>query len=151
MATPRATAPARGARAVGVASIRFTVEVLGRSLGAFGTARGLEAHVDVLEYREGGMNDVVHRLPGQIRYPNLVLGQGSTGTALEEWFALTRLGAARHEMTLTMHAPGDGGVRAWTFADAFPVRWTGPTLAAGMSATAAEELEIAHAGFRGKR
>lgn len=131
-------------------SIRFVVEVLGRNLGQFGAARGLEAHVDVLEYREGGLNDVVHRLPGQVRYPNLVLSQGSTSTALEQWFELTRLGAERHDLTLTLHAPGDGAVRAWTFADAFPVRWTGPVLASGMPATAAEELEIAHAGFRSK-
>lgn len=140
MANPAAALPT-------TASVRFSVDVQGRTIGAFGAARGLEATVDVLEYREGGLNDVVHRLPGQVRYPNLVLSQGSTAKALEEWFGLTRLGASRHDMTLSLHLPNGNAVRSWTFADAYPVRWTGPVLATGVPGVAAEELEIAHAGF----
>lgn len=132
-------------------SASFTVEVLGLQLGAFGAARGLEANVDVLEYREGGVNDLVHRLPGQVRYPNLVLSQGATSLELEKWFDKAKREDARRELTLSLYSPGDGVVRAWTFADAYPVRWTGPVLAAGVGAAAAEELEIAHAGFRRTR
>ena len=72
-------------------STGFLAEVLGLTLGTFSAIRGLEAQVDILEYREGGINDVVHRLPGAITYPNLVLSNGLTSRAIEDWFAKTRL------------------------------------------------------------
>jgi phage tail-like protein len=121
--------------------------VLGLTLGTFGRVTGLEARVEVLEYREGGINDVVHRLPGSISYPNLVLSQGLTSRAVEEWFGQTRLGAARHTMTLTFLDSAGKALRAWSFAEAFPVRWTGPVLTSESGAVANEELEIAHAGM----
>ena len=128
-------------------SMAFTAEVLGRTLGSFAGIRGLEAHVEILEYREGGINDVVHRLPGQLTYPNLVLSGGVTSRAVEEWFARTRLGAERHTMTVTFLDSAGKTVRAWSFAEAYPVRWTGPTLSAGGGAVAGEELEGAHTGM----
>jgi phage tail-like protein len=121
--------------------------VLGLTLGTFGQLTGLEAQVDVLEYREGGINDVVHRLPGAIMYPNLVLSQGLTSRAVEEWFAQTRLGAARHTMTVTFIDSAGKALRAWSFAEAYPVRWTGPVLTSESGAVANEELEVAHAGM----
>lgn len=129
------------------ASMAFTAEVLGRTLGTFAGIRGLEAQVDILEYREGGINDLVHRLPGQLSYPNLVLSGGVTSRAVEEWFAQTRLGAERHALTVTFLDSTGTAVRAWSFADAFPIRWTGPVLTAGGGAVAGEELEVAHGGM----
>lgn len=129
------------------ASMAFTAEVLGLTLGSFSAIRGLEAQVDILEYREGGINDIVHRLPGQMTYPNLVLSGGVTSRAVEEWFAQTRLGAQRHAMTVTFLDSAGTPVRAWSFAEAFPIRWTGPVLTAGGGSVAGEELEVAHAGM----
>jgi phage tail-like protein len=129
------------------ASMAFTAEVLGLTLGSFAGIRGLEAQVEILEYREGGINDIVHRLPGQMTYPNLVLSGGVTSRAVEEWFAQTRLGAKRHAMTVTFLDSAGNAIRAWSFAEAFPVRWTGPVLTAGGGSVAGEELEVAHAGM----
>jgi len=128
-------------------SIAFTVEVLGKTLGIFASVKGLESTVDVLEYREGGVNNLVHRLPGQVTYPNLVLAEGLTTKAVEEWFAKTNLGAERHTVTLTLLDHRGNPVRAWAFADAFPVRWAGPVLSASSTQIAAEELELAHGGM----
>lgn len=139
--------PPQVASSASVAAAAFTAEVLGKTLGTFAAIRGLEAQVDILEYREGGINDLVHRLPGQITYPNLVLSQGLTSRAVEQWFAETRLGAARHAMTVTFLSNDGDIVRAWSFAEAFPIRWTGPVLSATGSDVAGEELEIAHAGM----
>ena len=130
------------------AGAAFTVEVLGLTLGTFSAVRGLEATVDVLEYREGGINDLVHRLPGPMTYPNLILTNGVTSPAVEGWFAKTRLGADRHTMTLTFLDAAGKAVRAWSFAEAYPIRWSGPTLAAGDTTIAGEELEVAHAGMK---
>ena len=120
----------------------FEVTVPGlTTVGYFSQCLGLE----VYEYREGGRNDFVHRLPGSLHYPNLILTHGMTSeTALFEWFQHTQRGADRKEVTLTL-GRGDA-TRSWTFADAFPVRWSGPQLAAGSGEVANEILEIAHGG-----
>jgi phage tail-like protein len=144
---PPTASPPQVADSSAVAAAAFTAEVLGRTLGTFGSIRGLEATVEVLEYREGGINDVVYRLPGQVSYPNLVLSNGLTSRAVEEWFAKTRLGAERHSMTVTFLSNDGKAVRAWSFAQAYPIRWTGPVLSAGGGDVAGEELEIAHAGM----
>ena len=58
----------------------------------------------------------------------------------------TSSGAERKEITLTLKT-GDAE-RTWTFADAFPVRWTGPQIDANGSSIATETLEIAHTGLK---
>ena len=79
-----------------------------------------EARVRGLEYQEGGNNDFVHRLPGGLHYPNLVLSRGLTREdALLKWFYATHTQAERKEITLTLKTAD--AERTWTFADAFPV------------------------------
>ncbi|HEX4344416.1 MAG TPA: phage tail protein [Solirubrobacteraceae bacterium] len=141
------TPPPQVASTAAVAAAAFTAEAHGLTLGTFASVKGLEAVVDVLEYREGGINDVVYRLPGQVTYPNLVLSNGLTSSAVEDWFRKTLLGADRRTVTVTFLDADGEVVRAWAFAEAYPIRWTGPVLSAGGTDIAGEELEIAHAGM----
>ena len=116
------------------------------TVGFFMSCSGLEIGFEVYEYGEGG-NDVVHRLPGALQYPNLVLARGLTREdALLRWLLATRAKAERKEITLTLRS--GAGERSWTFDDAFPVRWTGPHIDSSGSSFASESLEIAHGGLR---
>lgn len=117
------------------------------TIGAFTQCSGLELSYEVLEYSEGGNNEVIHRLPGRLRYPNLVLARGLTNQdALFKWFSATATEAQRKEVTLTLG--GGDAVRRWTFADAFPVRWSGPSMDSSGVNVATEMLEIAHSGLK---
>jgi phage tail-like protein len=125
---------------------RLVVAGIGET-GHFSRCSGLELSFDVYEYREGGNNDFVHHLPGRIHYPNLVLSFGLTkDEALFKWFWATHTKAERKEITLTLGSEPEN--RTWTFADAFPVRWSGPQLAADGRGVATETLEIAHTGLK---
>lgn len=123
-------------------------------LGVFKGLTGLEVNFDVLEYREGGNNDFVHRLPGRMSYPNLMLSWGLVNDeALLKWFMQTHTQAQTQEISLTLTAAkGDlsTNVRTFTFADAFPVRWSGPQLHANAADPESwgETLEIAHSGLK---
>jgi phage tail-like protein len=123
-------------------------------VGIFKGLTGLEVNFDVLEYREGGNNDFVHRLPGRMGYPNLVLSWGLVNDeALIKWFMATHVQAQTQEITLTLTASqGDltNNVRKFTFTDAFPVRWSGPQLLSDGSNPQSwgETLEIAHSGLK---
>jgi phage tail-like protein len=117
------------------------------TVGFFMQCTGLELTFDVFEYREGGNNDFVHRLPGGLRYPNLILSRGLTkDDVLLQWFLATKTQAERKEVTLTL---GSGSTqRTWTFADAFPIKWTGPQIDSSGTQLATETLEIAHGGLK---
>jgi phage tail-like protein len=117
------------------------------TIGFFRSCSGLRLTCDVLEYAEGGNNDFVHQLPGVLRYPRLKLERGLTNEdALIKWFLNTRTAVDLKEITLTLQGPGSE--RVWTFADAFPVEWSGPELHADASDMATETLEIAHSGLK---
>jgi phage tail-like protein len=123
-------------------------------MGVFKGLTGLEMNFEVQEYREGGNNDYVHRLPGRITYPNLVLFWGLVNDdALLQWFVQTQSQAQRQDITLTLTASTSDlsqNVRKFAFTDAFPVRWSGPQLNGAVSnpETWGESLEIAHSGLK---
>ena len=78
------------------------------TIGLFTQCSGLEMKVDVFEYAEGGNNEFVHQLPGQVSYPNLVLERGLTNEdAVLKWFNATRSQPQLKEVTITLKSPGD--------------------------------------------
>ena len=120
------------------------------TIGLFTSCSGLEIKIDVLEYPEGGNNEFVHQLPGQVSYPKLILERGLTNEdAVLQWFNATRSQAQLKEVTVTFQTHMQQPIRTFTFADAFPVRWTGYPAHAGSSTIAVETLEIAHSGLKG--
>lgn len=151
--------PSDGFDADRVTAASFLVEVDGVEIGRFMEITGLEVEVGVESIEEGGENGYVHKLPGRMSWPNLVLKRGITqNDSLLSWLnkssgegfsgagnKLTRSSAA-----ITLMGPGDKRLRAWNFDGAFPIKWRGPTFAAGSTEMAVEELEIAHHGFTAK-
>src|SRR5918999_210895 len=118
------------------------------AVGVFRDCQGLEMSFEVYTYREGGNNDIVHQFPSRASYPNLVLSRGVTDEdALLRWLWQTRTKAERKEVIITLHDWSQKTKRSWSFADAFPVRWTGPVLSAAATDLATESLEIAHSGL----
>ncbi|MDQ3986714.1 MAG: phage tail protein [Actinomycetota bacterium] len=134
----------------------FSVAAVGE-IGAFTECSGLSAEIEVEEVKEGGQNHFSHKLPGRIKWPNIVLKRGITDADnLFEWFQkASGEGFAGEGNTLT-RSEGEVAlvdskgqtVRKWEFEEAFPVKWTGPSLASSSNAPSVEELEIAHHGFR---
>jgi phage tail-like protein len=136
---------------------QFVFAVDGVDIGAFTEVSGLAVEVAVEELEEGGQNHFVHKLPGRMSWPPLVLKRGiANSDGLFDWFAETsgdgfagqsnRLRRREGEVVLVDAASKP--LRRWQFVDAFPVRWTGPTFVAGSADVAVEELEIVHHGFR---
>jgi phage tail-like protein len=143
----------------GASAATFIFEVDGVAIGRFSEVSGLQVDVEIEEYVEGGESGFVHKLPGRLTWPNLVLKRGVTNDDnLLAWLQksvgdgmVTRKGKAERT-TAALFLVGLNGkrLRIWSFVDALPVRWTGPSFAATSSDLAEEELEIAHHGFRAK-
>lgn len=142
---PRDPDPAHAGR------FRFSVDDV--TIGTFTEVSGLSVEVAVEEVAEGGQNQFVHKLPGPMKWPNIVLKAGITrANHLFKWLASSsgeRLSDELERKTGTIAVCDAAGepIRSWSFIGAFPVRWSGPTLAASSNDLAGEELEIAHDGF----
>ena len=131
-----------------VGELRFSVKIDDAVIGKFSECSGIGVEYDVMEYIEGGENRFVHKLRGRMKYPNLVLKRGITHeAALLKWFFQSKDWKKRGNVTVTLVAPDSKTVRTWAFANAFPTKWTGPTLNAASSNIATETLEIAHRGL----
>lgn len=135
---------------------QFIVHIDGLEIGAFTEVSGLSVEVEVEELSEGGHNQFVHKLPGRMKWPNIVLKRGVTESdSLFEWlnrssgdgFAGAGNKLERCEGEIVLVDAARKPVRRWQFAGAYAVRWNGPTLAASSTDLATEELEIAHDGF----
>jgi phage tail-like protein len=122
---------------------------LSSPVGYYTEVSGLTAEIEVMTYNEGGRNDSVHKLPTRMKHPNLVLKRGVTTVKdLEAWLEDSFMGPTRKEITLTMYNQQLNKVRTWSFKNAYPVKWTGPSFNAGQNALATESLEIVHDGIK---
>ena len=129
-------------------AIWFELDIQGQAVGYFTEVTGLSAEVETLTYSEGGMNEFQHKLPTRVKYPNLVLKRGMTTKAeLQQWFQKSHTQAERTGIRLSMLDNAGTRLRTWSFVNAFPVKWTGPTFSASQNQVALETLEIAHHGF----
>jgi phage tail-like protein len=131
-----------------VGELRYVVKVGSEPVGFFDECTGISVEYDVVAYEEGGQNAFVHKLRGRAKHPNLVLKRGVTHEqTLFRWFADCQESLKLKTITVSLIGPDRQAVRSWAFANAFPVKWTGPNLKGGSNAIATETLEIAHEGF----
>jgi phage tail-like protein len=131
-------------------AFNFLVEVEGLVVGGFSEVRGLQVEIEVKDYREGGLNDYIHKLAGPTRYPsNLVLKRGLTDIdSLWRWHQDVRQGKVeRRNGTVYLLDSRRLPLMWWDFKEAYPVKWVGPELRADSNAVAVETVELAHRGL----
>ncbi|APR88483.1 hypothetical protein A7982_13832 [Minicystis rosea] len=128
----------------------FLVEIDGLLTGGFQRVSGLESHIEVKEYAEGGVNGHLHQIPSTTRYPNLVLSHGLTNIeTLWNWYDSVSRGAiVRRNLTLYLLDARRIPAMWWDVKDALPVKWSGPTFdAGGGTDVAVESVELIHKGI----
>ncbi len=115
-------------------------------LGGFSECQGLESEIQIEEYRAGGQNDRVFRFPSRAAFPNITLSRGvGFSEDLYLWHEGFLKGEGKRRNGLIFLANEIRiPIKAWTFENGIPVKWSGPSLNAGTSAVAIEKLEIAH-------
>ena len=131
-------------------AFNFLVEIEGLVVGGFSEVTGLQIEVEVQDYREGGLNEYIHKLAGPTRYPsNVVLKHGLTDTeTLWSWHQDVTQGIIqrRNGSIVLRDNAGEDKLR-WNFIEAYPVRWVGPDMRAGTAEVGVETLELVHRGL----
>lgn len=119
--------------------------------GRFQEVDGLAAEVTVEEYREGGLNVYAHRLPTGVKFGNLVLKRGFLpGTAIAQWCrnAVEQFVFEPKDVDVALLNEEHNPIAQWSFAGAYPVKWSLSGLKAQDNAIAIESLELVYRSFR---
>ena len=127
----------------------FKVEIDGLTVGGFTDCTGFGASTDPIEYREGGENKTVRKLPGLTKYNNIVLKFGlSDSRVLYDWYRDVTTGKVQRKngSIIVYDVDGQEKVR-WNFFRGWPTKWDGADFTAKGNDVAIETLEIAHEGI----
>lgn len=130
---------------------RFAVMVDGVNNAAFTEFKLPNLDVQTADIQEGGQNTYVHKLPVRVSVGSATLRHGITkDLTLLKWYLQVLKGDldnALRQVTVVMYDITHEPVMTWTFRNACPVKWTGPTLKADDNGVAIEEIEFIHQGF----
>lgn len=142
---------ANGKRSDPSPSFRFKVEIEDVTVAHFSECGGLEMESEPFDYKEGGLNSRVHRLPGRFKFSNLTLKKGiaEDGEALWKWVKDTVSGQIlSRRVTVTLFdLTGTKPLREWVFEGAYPMKWGASALNAEQNVIAVETLTLAHQGM----
>ena len=131
---------------------RFGVEIDGITEGRFTECSGLEAKIDVEEYKEGGVNDFVHRLPGRRSFGTITLKRGLyASTQLWDWLNRTATVDAKNDQiknfSIVLYDLEGAEYMRWNLIGAFPVKWSAAGFQAADSSVSLETLELTYQEF----
>lgn len=130
----------------------FVIEVEKIHVGSFSEVSGLGFDIELEEYREGGVNDYVHKLPKVTKYSNIVLKRGMTNSMdFYNWYKdVTKGKIDRRQISIILlDNTQQKQLKRWDFKKSFPVKWIGPDLKADGNVLAVESIEIVHQGLIG--
>ena len=148
LAAPAPAAPVRQDEIV--KNYGFRVEIDGVDAGFFKSVEGLSIEQEVIEFQSGG-ETLVHKLPGRVKYPNIVLKQGFVpGSTLNDWIEASATGnTVRKNISITLvdRARNNQELHRWNLLDCFPASWKLGALEARPTDPLTEELTVACDSF----
>ncbi len=142
--------------------MNFLVSVpdLTGTMAAFSEVTGIDASVDVVEFRQGNAHSLAPvKIPGLVKHGNITLKMGYTiGNGFKKWVqdcvSETRGAIPRTTVTIELLDIRDGspsstyeatkGNILWTLKEAWVCKYSGPDLNASASEVAIETIELAY-------
>ncbi len=128
----------------------FLVEIDGITQAGFQECGGLDATTDAVDYREGNDPAHVRKLPGLNKFSPITLKRGITDSdELWKWRQTVLDGkTVRKNGSIILLDEARVEKLRWNFMDAWPSKWTGPSLNSTSTAVAVEALELTHEELR---
>ena len=129
-------------------SFHFVVEIDGTTITGFTEVSGLEAEVEVVEYREGA-DPSPRKVAGLQKYSNITLKRGVTGDlSLWNWMQSILSGKPdRRNMSIILLNESRNPVARWNVVRAWPAKYQVPSLSASANELGMESLELTHEGL----
>lgn len=131
---------------------RYIVEIEGIIQAGFSEVTIPDSTQEPIEYRVGTDLPTARKLPGLVKYGNVVLKAGVTDSLeLSDWRSLVESGQikdARRNMAIIILDDESNMAARWEFREAWPTKCDAPDLKANGNEIAIETLEIAHEGMK---
>jgi|SRR5471032_1505068 len=139
-------------------AFQFKVSIAGSDAdddAAFTDVSGLEAEVEIEEIKEGGENAYIHRVPGRIKFGNLVLKRGILvrGSQFADWCqqvlqptAFSRMHC--HDLNISLLDAAGDPLLTWHCMRAWPVKWSAGPFSSTQNEVAVETMEFAFRQLR---
>lgn len=126
-------------------NFQYTVEIDGAAQAGFAEVTGIGVEVQAVEYREASDRTFARKIPGAVRFPNVVLKRGIVNRQLWQWMETVLDGAVQKaQVTIVLLDEARAPVARFVLRNAWPCKWEGPSLAAKGNDIAMETLELAH-------
>jgi phage tail-like protein len=119
-------------------------------VAGFSECSGIEATMEVFEYKEGGVNDHVRKFPTRASHSNITLKHGVIYLYDDLWNwhnGFVQGNGTRKDGLIVLQNESRLPAKIWKFKRGLPMKWSGPSLNASQSNVAIESLEIAHEGL----
>jgi phage tail-like protein len=140
--------PQPGQQPVYYRAFQFLVEIDGVTNARFQEVGGIDATIDVIEYREGGDLLGPRMFPGQTKHSRLSLKRGYTDdSTLYTWFEDVMTGRTeniRRNISIVQIDMNGTEVFRWNLYKAFPTKYTAPAFNAKGNDLSIETLEVAY-------
>lgn len=119
-------------------------------VAGFSECSGIDASIEVMDYKEGGVNAYVHKFATRTSYSNLTLKHGVIFLSDDLWTwhnDWVQGNGKRKDGLIVLLDESRSPAKVWKFKRGIPSKWVGPSLNAAQSNVAIESLEIAHEGL----
>jgi len=131
---------------------QFVVEIDGISQASFSECTIPDISSDPIEYRTGDDPPTQRKIPGLIKYSNLVLKFGITDSLdIYNWYKEaildSKYNSSRKNVSVVLMNEENKETNRWDFINCLPTKYDAPDLKAGGNEIAIETLEIAHEGM----
>lgn len=116
----------------------------------FQSVSGLSVEYDTEEFKEGGENRFVHKLPVRTKYADMVLKRGMlTNSEVIRWFlrAFRDRDFKPSDVTVILMNEKSKPLRTWKVTHAIPKKWLVSDLNANENAIVIETLELSYRYF----
>jgi phage tail-like protein len=133
-----------------LSQFNFKLLIQGVTQGHFTACSGLGVKVEAIAYREGGTDQIIHKIPGQVHFKDVTLRYGVTETPdLWEWVQMSIRGHVDRRNVSIVMLSGDGTTEVvrWNLIDAWPTEWEGAPLDALGCEMAVEALTLTFEGL----
>jgi len=130
--------------------VEFGIDGVQNNNSSFQEISGLSSESDVVEYREGGENRFVHKLPGSTKFSNLALKRGIiSDPKIMEWINNVFFNDLSEpikptDITITLLNVENESAMRWNLSNAWPVKIEVGTFNSNSNEQAVESIEFAY-------
>ncbi len=123
----------------------FKLLIQGVAEAHFTACSNIAIRIHSIPYREGGLQQVVHQIPGRVEYADVELRYGLTSSSeLWRWFMCAVEGKVerKHVSIAMLNSEGTQEMMRWDLVNAWPREWRGAHLDAMGKDVAVETLVL---------